>query len=283
MPNFCPKCGAAAGAVKFCPGCGSPLAAVQQPQPAPQSVRQPLPKASGGGGLKIILIVLALIAMVGFAAVIGLAYYAKTRVSARMAELKQRTGIDLPAAVRSAQESTPSGEKRDGCLLMSKDEAEKILGFTLIRSDGNLRPGASDEHCDYYADPKALEENRSKTADKFKTAANTKQSAEAGLAQAEALTKGMVAGVNDGSAPVLQISVHRGDAKAVSFGMTAAGRLMGTKPENLTGPWDEAEFGPMNSMLTLRKGDNGVTIDLRQLPQGHEKGLQMARVIAPRL
>jgi hypothetical protein len=283
MPNFCPKCGAAAGAAKFCPGCGSPLAAVQQPQPAPQAVMQPLPKATGGGGLKVILIVLALIAVVGFAALIGLAYYAKTRVSARMAELKQRTGIDLPAAVRGAQESTPAGEKRDGCLLMSKDEAEKILGFTLTRSDGNLRPGASDEHCDYYADPKALEEIRSKTVEEFKTPANGKQSAEAGLAQVEALTKGMVAGVNDGSAPILQISVHRGDAKAASFGMTAASRLMGVKPEHLTGPWDEAEFGPMNSMLTLRKGNNGVTIDLRQVPKGREKGLQMAKVIAPRL
>jgi hypothetical protein len=283
MPNFCPKCGAATGAAKFCPGCGSPLAAVQQPQPAPQSVTQPLPKASGGGGLKIILIVLALVAMVGFAALIGLAYYAKTRVSARMAELKQRTGIDLPAAVRSAQESTPTGERRDGCLLMSKDEAEKILGFALTRSDGNLTPGASDEHCDYYADPKALEEIRSKTVDEFKAPANTKQSPEAGLAQVEALTKGMVAGVNDGSAPILQISVHRGDAKAASFGMAAASRLMGVKPEHLTGPWEEAEFGPMNSMLTLRKGDNGVTIDLRQVPKGREKGLQMAKMIAPRL
>lgn len=283
MPNFCPKCGAAAGAAKYCPGCGSPLAAVQQPQPAPQPVMQPLPKATGGGGLKIILIVLALMAMVGFAAMIGLAYYAKTRVSARMAELKQRTGIDIPAAVRSAQESPPSGEKLDGCLLMSKDEAERILGFALTRSDGNLRPGASDEHCDYYADPKALEEIRSKTVEEFKGPGNTKQSAGAGLAQVEALTKGMVAGVNDGSAPILQISVHRGDAKAASFGMIAASRLMGVKPEHLTGPWDEAEFGPMNSMLTLRKGDNGVTIDLRQVPKGREKGLQMATMIAPRL
>jgi len=229
-----------------------------------------------------VLITLALIAIVGFAAVIGLAYYAKTRVSARMAELKQRTGIDLPAAVTSIQQSTPSGEKRDGCLLMSASEAEKILGFALTRSDGSFKPGAQDEHCDYYADPKALDEVRSKTVEGFKTATNSKESAEAGLAQAEALTKGMVAGVNDGSAPILQVTVHRGDAKAASFGITAASRLMGVKPEKITGPWDDAEFGPMDSILVVRKGDNGVSIDLRQVPKGREKGLQMARVIAPR-
>jgi hypothetical protein len=279
MANFCPNCGAAAGAGSFCANCGKPLSAIEQPPPPAPAIPA---QSKGGSGLKIILITLALIAMVGFAAVVGLVYYAKTRVSARIAELKQRTGIDLPAAVRSVQESTPSGGRRDGCLLMSKNEAERILGFALKRSDGNLRPGASDEHCDYFADPDALEDIRNKTAGEFKSPAEPK-SLEAGVAQAEALTKGIVAGVNDGSAPILQLSVHRGDAKVATLGITAASRLMGVKPEKVPGPWDEAVFGPMNSTLMLRKGDNGVMIDLRQVPGGREKGLRMARVIAPRL
>lgn len=279
MANFCPNCGAASGAGSFCVSCGKPLAGTQPTAPAPG-----LPaKSKGGTALKIILITLALIAVVGFAAMVGLFYYAKSRVNARLAELKQRTGIDLPAAVQGGGESNRSGSNMDGCVLMTRSEAEKILGFTITRSDGAAKPGSREEHCDYYADPKALEEIRTETSDKFRKPAPRNGSLDAGLAQAEQLTKGMVAGVNDGSAPILEISVQRGDAKAASFGLTAASRLLGGKAEKLPGPWDEAVFGPMYSTLMVRKGDNGVLIDLRQVPDGREKGLAMARVIAPRL
>jgi hypothetical protein len=214
---------------------------------------------------------------------VGLFYYAKSRVNARLAELKQRTGIDLPAAVQGAGQSNTSGNNADGCVLMTRSEAEEILGFTIVRSDGSVKAGAQGEHCDYYADPKALEEIRTKTSDQFREPAPANGSLDGGLAEAEQLAKGMVAGVNDGSAPILQISVERGDAKAASFGLTAASRLLGGKAEKLPGPWDEAVFGPMSSTLMVRKGDNGVLIDLRQVPHGREKGLAMARVIAPRL
>jgi hypothetical protein len=279
MANFCPNCGAAAGTGSFCVSCGKPLAGVQPPGPAPA-----LPaKSKGGSALKIILITLALIAMVGFAAVVGLFYYAKSRVNARLAELKQRTGIDLPAAMQGTRESNAVRSNLDGCVLMTRSEAEQILGFTIMRSDGMRRPDANQEHCDYYASPNALEEIRGKTADRFNKPADTNRSLDVSLAQAEQLTKGMVAGVNDGSAPILQISVQRGDAKAASLGLTAASRLLGGKAEKLPGPWDEAVFGPMYSTLMVRKGDNGVLIDLRQVPNGREKGLAMAHVIAPRL
>lgn len=279
MANFCPNCGAASGTGSFCVSCGKPLPGAQPTAPTPG-----LPaKSKGGSALKIILITLALFAIVGFAAMVGLFYYAKSRVNARLAELKQRTGIDLPAAVQGGGESVTSGSNLDGCVLMTRSEAEQILGFTIARSDGRTRAGAREEHCDYYADPKALEDIRTKTSDRFRKPAPQNGSLDAGLAQAEQLTKGMVAGVNDGSAPILQISVQRGDAKAASLGLTAASRLLGGKAEKLPGPWDEAVFGPMYSTLMVRKGDNGVLIDLRQVPDGHEKGLAIARLIAPRL
>lgn len=283
MANFCPNCGTAAGAGKFCPSCGKALGGAPAPPNATVAPPAPAQAKTGSSFLKIVLVTLLLVAVVGFAAVVGLVYYAKTRVSARMAELKERTGFDLPAAVKGIQESQATGEKRDGCLLMSKTEAEHILGFALTRSDGSLRAGSQDEHCDYYPDAAALDQIRTKTAERFKAPAQGTSSLENGLAQAEAMTKGMVAGVNDGSAPILQFSVQRGDAKAASFGISAASALMGGKAERLPGPWDEAMFGPMNSTLMMRKGNNGVLIDLRQIPNGREKGLAMARLIAPRL
>lgn len=281
MPNFCPKCGAAVGAAKFCPSCGNSLTPVAAAPTTPQ-VQGKVPTSKGSTGLKVILVGLALFAIVSFAAVVGLFYYAKRSISSRMADLKQRTGIDFPAAVGSSSGSTRSGEARDGCLLMTKAEAEHILGLTLVRIDGSLKASSSVEHCEYYADPKAIEGVRNKTAERFQNPANSK-SAQDGLAQAEELTKGMVAGVNDGSAPILVFTVHRGDAKAAMFGMTVATKVMGGKPETIPGPWDQAVFGPMDSTLLVRKGDNGVFIDLRQVPKGRERGLEMARVIVPRL
>jgi hypothetical protein len=65
--------------------------------------------------------------------------------------------------------------------------------------------------------------------------------------------------------------------------MNVAGALMGTKPESVPGPWDDAVFGPMNSTLTMRKGENGVMIDLRQIAHGRQKGLELAKAIAPQL
>jgi hypothetical protein len=52
--NFCPNCGAAAGAGSYCVKHGKPLVTVQQSRSA-----SPLPaKSKGGSALKIILITL---------------------------------------------------------------------------------------------------------------------------------------------------------------------------------------------------------------------------------
>jgi hypothetical protein len=83
--------------------------------------------------------------------------------------------------------------------------------------------------------------------------------------------------------PILSITIYRGDGKLSTSAFDTAGALMGYKAEHVKGPWDEGAFGPLNSTLTIRKGDDGAMIDLRQVPEGRAKGLALARVIARRL
>lgn len=294
MANFCGKCGAPAGNAKFCLQCGNPLQAGQAAvaggpaayvAPGSASVGSTLPpptaRAKSGSGLKIILIIFLVLIGLGMAGIVGGYYYVKHRVHQKMVELKARTGIDIPDAIESAKSSKPSGERRDGCLLLNKEEAQHILGFALARVDGTLT-GSQEEHCDYFADPSARVVAKGQMTAAL-NAMTSKASQTGDLSNVENFVKSMGASANNGSVPVLQITVYRGDGKMATGAFNLGNRLMGTKPESVVGPWDEAIFGPMYSTLTVRKGNNGVMIDLRQIAHGRAKGIALAKVIAPRL
>ena len=77
------------------------------------------------------------------------------------------------------------------------------------------------------------------------------------MKEVEGLVKGIAAGMNDGSTPVLQVTIFRGGAQAAITAMNLGTALSGVKPEHVEGPWDEATIGLVNSMMTVRKGDNG--------------------------
>lgn len=277
MPKFCTKCGAETGNGRFCLHCGNRL---DSTLPAPVSYQ--LRTSKPGAGLKIALSLLVLIAIVGIGSLIGIYYYAKNRIHARLAELKQQSGVDIPALIQDADKPSQPGNKLDACLLLPKRDAEGILGFALIRTD-RARKSGGDEHCDYYTDPGTLRQARASAAANFRSLVNSKSMAPASGSQMENLVKSMSAGANDGSVPVLQITFYRGDANTAFAGYRLGTNLMGGKIGSVPGPWDEAIFGPMNSTLAVRKGDSGVLIDLRQIPNGHDAGLAIARVIAPRL
>lgn len=285
MANFCPKCGARASGGNFCLACGTALgvqSAATPPAVAPAITLPPATTPKGSSVLKVVLIGLVLVFVLGAAGVIGAVYFIKSKVHDKVAEIKARTGVDLPAMMDDARKSHPSGERRDGCLVLSKDEAQAILGFALTRAEGAQGNGA-EEHCDYYADPAALQEARDNIRNALESLGNGQAKPGGGLSKVEEITKSISAGVNNGSAPILQITIHRGDARLTTSAFNAGTALMGFKGEQVKGPWDEATFGPLNSTLTVRKGDNGVMIDLRQVPGGREKGLALATAIAPRL
>jgi hypothetical protein len=53
--------------------------------------------------------------------------------------------------------------------------------------------------------------------------------------------------------------------------------------ESLHGVGDEAVLGPMNSILVCAKGDTAITVDLRMLPNGRERGIDIAKRVISRL
>lgn len=294
MANFCVKCGGGLDAgAGFCRQCGSSVAAGQPPvqnaapvynNPPPAA---PLPPAtSGGSALKFLLIAFLIFAVLGVAGAVGAYYYIKGKAVEKMAEIKERTGVDVGSALEKAAHSKPSsGEKRDGCLMFSKEEAERILGAPLVRVSGRPSANESGEHCEYYATASAARASADQAAERLKDLqkSDSGNNDEVNLKKVEGLVKSMGAAMSDGSAPVLVITIYRGDAQAAILGMNLGVALGAMKTEKIPGPWDEAVMGPMNAFMTVRKGDNGAMIDLRMLPEGREKGLEIAKIVAAKL
>jgi len=287
MANFCVKCGGALDPnASFCRQCGSPVSSGQAPvqTAAPVYAAPPpaaLPPAKSSSVLPFLLIAFLICAVLGVAAVVGVYYYAKAKVTDKMAEIKERTGVDVGEAIEKAARSKPStGERRDGCLMLTKQEAERILGMPLDRVDG--RSGASEEHCDYYAPAGAAKASADQAAERIKALAKSsgKDDDVAGrMKELEGVVKSMGASLNDGATPILVVTFYRGDATTAIAALNLSTAMTGVKPERVPGPWDEAAMGPLNSLMTVRKGDKGFMIDLRQLPDGREKGIEIAKTI----
>src|SRR6185369_44703 len=284
MANFCMKCGGALNpGVSFCVQCGSPVAAappgipnVQPNQPPPvlngppvYGAPPPPAPAKSGSAVKFILIAFFVICGLGIAGVVGTYYFVKSKVKSGMAEFKEKSGVDIGAALESAAKSRPSSERHDGCLLLSKQEAEHILGISLARVEAG---NSSEERCDYYAPASAAKASTDQVAEKIQELGKSSSSKAGDLKEVERLVKNLGAGMNDGSTPLMQITIYRGNAQVAITAMNLGTALSGVNPERVEGPWDDAALGPMNSMLSVRKGENGFTIDLRQIPDGRDKG-----------
>ncbi len=89
-----------------------------------------------------------------------------------------------------------------------------------------------------------------------------------------------------GAERFVEIRVHWEDGQAVILAARGAAALISSEMkafEKLPGIGDEAYMGPMDSLLLFRKGDVGVEIDLRMIPNGHETGVKLANLIASRI
>src|ERR1039458_5544939 len=166
MAGFCGSCGAPLSQQSgFCGGCGA--RAAQQPAAAPVA------KSPGGGGsaLKVVLIVVGVLFVLGAVSLGGMYYMAHRYVT--MAE--DLTGIKAGDMVHSIREAANHSshdartEKRDGCLLLTKDEASAILGIEVIRADGKPDGQQSGEHCSFFVKPGSAEDN----AERVKTSTDS--------------------------------------------------------------------------------------------------------------
>jgi hypothetical protein len=284
MANFCVKCGGGLDAgASFCRQCGSQVLGVQEQAPAPSPMAAAAP-AKNGSIFKFLIIAFLVMVALGMAASVGVYFYAKSKVQEKMAEFKERTGVDVGTALESAGRSKPySGGQRDGCLLLTKQEAERILGVTLTRTDGSLRSGSSEEHCDYYADASAAKTSAEQAAQHFEAMSKSHSGKNTDLKDLEGVVKGFGASMSDGTTPYFRFTVFRENAKLAVAALNVGTALGGAKAESVPGPWDEALFGVMNSMVSVRKGDQGFMVELGQVVNGREKGLELAKVIAGRL
>lgn len=81
------------------------------------------------------------------------------------------------------------------------------------------------------------------------------------------------------------VEVHFEDGGTVVTAARMAGRALGGDAgfERLEGIGDEAWLGPLASMLVFVKSGVGVELDLRLVPDGREKGIRLAKLIASRL
>jgi hypothetical protein len=88
-----------------------------------------------------------------------------------------------------------------------------------------------------------------------------------------------------GDPPQLTITVHWDDGPTAVAATRMASKLFGGDAgfEKLQGIGDEAWLGPMASTLVFSKGKMGIEIDLRLIPDGREKGIRLAKLIASRL
>jgi hypothetical protein len=88
-----------------------------------------------------------------------------------------------------------------------------------------------------------------------------------------------------GGPPYLEIKVHFEDGKTATIATRMASKMLGGDAgfEKLSGIGDEAWLGPMASALVFVKGNAGVEIDLRLVPDGREKGIRLAKLVAGRL
>ena len=88
-----------------------------------------------------------------------------------------------------------------------------------------------------------------------------------------------------GGPPYFEMKVYFEGGKTTVMATRMAGRMLGGDSgfEKLAGIGDEAWLGPMASLLVFSKGDAGVELDLRLVPDGREKGIRIAKLVAGRL
>ena len=170
MASFCGSCGSPVGGQsEFCGNCGA-RAGQSPPQPAAGVPAAAAPAAgSSGKALRMILIGVGVLFALGVLSVAGIYFTARHYV--KIAE--NVTGVKAGDVVSSIRESAARSSdgakesKRDGCLLLSKEEASAILGVQVERVDGKPNDRESGEHCDFFVKPETNQQN----LDKFKQAA----------------------------------------------------------------------------------------------------------------
>jgi hypothetical protein len=240
MSSFCASCGTATGGGKFCPKCGAP-----QGTAAPSISQSPYapPVKRKSPVLKIVLIVLALFFVVGIAAVVKGYFFLKETYH----EAKQ----EMAQAKMGKVERTQAG-----CEILGKEQVAAILGTPVAATKGN-EAGDIREFCNYLSPTNVAaqkdDDADSSVAKQILNAAKNK--------------------------PLLGVQIYRGNAGIALITIKTAARFSGQGAVKVPGPWEEAYFGPQDMTLAVRKGQNGVLLDLTQVSKKHDAGIAIAKAM----
>ena len=247
--------------------------------------------------MKQVLIILAVVFVVmGIIATAGLLYVGyrvKNRIEREAASLRHDTSRSTPVTVAAATGAT--GRHVDACSLLSKEEASQILGVAVERTQSKESGGQST--CQYFAKARSQEEKMASVANAFGAIAKGGATPEPEVKANEAYKIGRQTGMDDlvkgigglaapTGAPYLTVTVsweNGPQAMSMLKGVIGANSAGVKTTEGLAGIGDEALMGPVDSFLAFAKGQTEVQIDLSQIPKGRDKGVAMARTIAPRL
>ena len=290
MSAFCGSCGAPLGEQSgFCGSCGARAGQAPAAPVAPVAAKA----AGGGSALKIVAIIVGVLFVLGAVSLGGMYYAARRYV--KIAE--DVTGIkagDVARSIREAGErkgQEARAEKRDGCLLLSKDEASAILGIEVERVDGKPNEHESGEHCDFFVKAGSIAENaerlkQSADAIRSEPGADPNKLPPGAADMLKNLARGTVEAARNGEAPYFGYTVERENGKLTFSAFGIADRLGGGDLSTASEPLsvgDKAAMGLGESRLCVVKGNSAVTLDLTQITGARAKGIALAKTIISRL
>ena len=288
MAGFCGSCGAPLNEQSgFCGGCGARV--------GQQAAASPVAKSPGGGGsaLKVVLIVVGVLFVLGAVSLGGMYYVAHRYVT--MAE--DLTGVKAGDVVHSIREAANHSshdartEKRDGCLLLTKDEASAILGIEVIKVDGKPDERQSGEHCSFFVKPGSVELNAGRVQQSIDAIHGESVSSDSVPSSvfdaAKNMARAAVEAERNGEAPYFGFAVERENGKIACSALGIANQLSGvsqvTTPAEPLGVGDRATMGIGESQMCVAKGDVAITLDFTQVTGARSKGIALAKTILPRL
>jgi hypothetical protein len=245
---------------------------------------------------KVLIIAALLFVVMGIMATAGLIYVGyrvKNRIEKEAASLRHDGSRPAPVTVAAAAEVT--GHRVDACSLLTKEEASQILDVAVERTQAKEASGQST--CQYFAKARSQQEKMASLANAFTAIAKGGATPEPQVKANEAYKIGRQSGMDDlvkgigglaaptGAAYLtVTVSWENGrQAMSVLKGVIAGNSAGVQTTESLAGIGDEALVGPVDSFLAFVKGQTEVQIDLSQIPKGRDKGVAIARTIAPRL
>ena len=246
---------------------------------------------------KVLIIAAVLVVVMGIMGTAGLLYVGyrvKNRIEREAAALRPDGSRRSPTSVAAAVQA-PTTRHASACSLFSKEEASQILGVAVERTQA--KEGNGESTCQYFVKPRSQQERTASVADAFMAIAKGGATPEPEVKANEAYKVSRQTGMDDlvkgigglaapAGAPYLAVRVSWENARQgmSTLKMTIAGNSAGVQTtENLQGIGDEAFMGPMDTLLVFVKGEAGVQIDLSQVPKGRDKGVAIARTIAPRI